>query len=52
MTTAEPIQSNDILQAFFDTAPIAIAVLRISYGQDAAAADFEILQFNPYAQRV
>lgn len=56
MTTAEPIHSNEILQAFFDTAPVAIAVLRTARGTEGAAAefemDFEILQFNPYAQRV
>ena len=52
MTTAEPIHSNEILQTFFDTAPVAIAVLRISHGQENAAADFVILGFNPCAERV
>ena len=52
MNTAGPTHNNEILQAFFDTAPIAIAVLRIPYGPEGAAADFEILQLNPYAQRV
>jgi len=49
MTTAEPIHSNEILQTFFDTAPVAIAVLRISHGPENAAADFVILGFNPCA---
>jgi PAS domain S-box-containing protein len=56
MNTAGPTPNNEILQAFYDTAPIAIAVLGSLHGHDGAAAefaiDFEILHFNPYAQRV
>ncbi len=51
MTTAEPIHSNQILQAFFDTAPVAIAMLRILHDPKGAAADFEILGLNPCAER-
>lgn len=51
-TTAEEIRGNEIMQAFFDSAPISIGVLGILHDEDGAVADFRFLRLNPCAERM
>ncbi len=48
----EAVRGNEIMQAFFDTAPISIGVLGILHDEAGAVVDFRFLRLNPCAERM